>query len=200
MLVYEFASGFALSISLIVAIGAQNVYVIQRGLLRSHVLAVCLFCAVSDAILISIGIGGFGTFLQAVAWLEPALVIAGALFLLVYGALAAWRAFTSQSHLKLNGHNGASLRTVLATCFALTWLNPHVYLDTIVLLGTVSTQYESPAIFAFGAILASFVFFFVLGYSARSLAPILSKPAAWKGIDLFVALVMWSLAIRLLTK
>lgn len=200
MLAYEFASGFALSISLIVAIGAQNVYVIQRGLLRSHVLAVCLFCALSDAILISIGVGGFGSFLHAITWLEPTLVTAGALFLIVYGALAAWRSLTSQSHLKLNGQNGASLRTVLATCFGLTWLNPHVYLDTVVLLGTVSTQYENRVVFAFGAILASFVFFFSLGYGARSLAPMLSRPSAWKIIDLTVALIMWSLAVRLLTK
>lgn len=200
MLAYEFASGFALSMSLIIAIGAQNVYVIQRGLQHSHVLAVVLFCATSDAILITIGVAGFGRFLDTMEWLTPALVIAGAAFLFIYGGLAAWRAVTSQSHLKVNQQNGASLRVVLATCFALTWLNPHVYLDTVILLGTVSTQYENRFVFAVGAIAASYVFFFSLGYGARSLAPMLSKPAAWKIIDILVAIVMWSIAIRLLTK
>jgi len=197
---YEFASGFLLSLSLIIAIGAQNVFVIQRGLQGSHIFAVCLFCALSDAILITIGVGGFGKVVGSVHWMTPALLIAGATFLIVYGALAAWRAFTSQSHLKLNRQNGASLRATLATCFALTWLNPHVYLDTVVLLGTVSTQYENRVAFAGGAIIASFAFFFPLGYGARSLAPLLSKPIAWKVIDIIVAVIMWSLAIRLLTK
>lgn len=200
MLAYEFTSGFALSLSLIIAIGAQNVYVIQRGLQRSHVFAAALFCALSDAILITIGVGGFGQFLNTIHWLTPSLVIAGVVFLFIYGGLAAWRALTSQSHMHLNQKNGASLRAVLATCFALTWLNPHVYLDTVVLLGTVSTQYENRIVFASGAVLASFVFFFSLGYGARSLAPVLSKPIAWKIIDIFVAVVMWTLAVRLLTK
>lgn len=199
MFLHDFAAGFLLGLSLIVAIGAQNVYVIQRGVLKSHVFAVCLFCALSDAVLISVGVGGFGRTLDKLFWLEPVLTLAGAAFLIVYGALAAWRALTSKSSLDLDGTNSVSLRTALATCFALTWLNPHVYLDTVVLLGTVSTQYANATAFAVGAITASFAFFFPLGYGARTLAPLFARPNASKFIDAFVAVVMWVIALKLLT-
>lgn len=200
MFVQDFAAGFVLGLSLIVAIGAQNVYVIQRGVLKSHVFAVCLFCALSDAVLISVGVGGFGRTLEKLYWLESALTVAGAAFLIVYGGLAAWRAVTSRSSMELDTKNSVSLRTALATCFALTWLNPHVYLDTVVLLGTVSTQYADKVAFATGAIMSSFAFFFPLGYGARTLAPIFARPNASKFIDAFVAAIMWAIAFKLLVK
>lgn len=198
MFIQNYAAGFVLGLSLIVAIGAQNVYVIQRGVLRSHVFAVCVFCAVSDAALISIGVGGFGRTLDQLYWIEPILTFAGAAFLLAYGALAAWRALTSNSSMSFDATNAVSLRTALATCFAMTWLNPHVYLDTVVLLGTVSTQYENTFAFGAGAITASFAFFFALGYGARTLAPVFARPNASKFIDAFVAAVMWAIAFKLL--
>lgn len=198
MFLYSFSAGFALGLSLIIAIGAQNVYVIQRGILKSHVFAVCLFCALSDAILITVGVAGFGRALEQLSWLEPILTFAGAAFLIVYGVLAAWRALTARSSMDLDARNSVSLRTALATCFALTWLNPHVYLDTVVLLGTVSTQYENTTAFAAGAITASFAFFFPLGYGARVLAPLFARPNASKFIDAFVAVIMWAIAVKLL--
>jgi len=190
-------AGFGLGFSLILAIGAQNAFVLRQGLARSHVFAVCLTCALSDAILIVAGVAGFGVLTQAVPGLEWGMRLFGAAFLIWYGArslLAAWRGGQALQA----GHGQQSLRGALATCLALTWLNPHVYLDTVVLLGAVAAQYDDRLLFGLGAVTASFVFFFSLGYGARLLAPVFARPGAWRVLELGVGLVMWAIAASLL--
>ncbi len=179
------------------AIGAQNVFVIQQGLRESHVFAVCLTCALSDAFLIALGVGGFHIIADAAPWVEPVLTIGGAIFLFVYGCMSAARAIWPESGTQITKGEKQRLTTVLATCLALTFLNPHVYLDTVVLLGAVSTQHDSRIAFGAGAMLASFVFFFSLGYGARRMAHVFESQRAWRVLDTFVALVMWSLAAKL---
>ncbi len=190
-------AGFALGFSLILAIGAQNAFVLRQGLMRSHVFAVCLTCAVSDAILIAAGVAGFGALTQAVPGLELAMRLLGAAFLIWYGARTLHSAWRGGQALQASGAAG-SLRRALLTCLGLTWLNPHVYLDTVVLLGAVAAQYEDRLNFALGAMTASVVFFFSLGYGARVLSPIFARPRAWQALDLVIALVMWAIAAKLL--
>ncbi|MCR9147235.1 MAG: LysE/ArgO family amino acid transporter [Rhodobacteraceae bacterium] len=190
-------AGFGLGFSLILAIGAQNAFVLRQGLRRAHVLAVVLTCAVSDAILIAAGVAGFGALALAVPGLETVMRYGGAAFLIWYGAralLAAWRGGAALEA----GAGAGSLRGALLTCLALTWLNPHVYLDTVVLLGSISAQYDDRLGFALGAMTASFVFFFALGYGARALAPVFARPNAWRWLDALVGAVMWAIAGKLL--
>ncbi len=197
MSIEAFLAGFGLGFSLILAIGAQNAFVLRQGIRRAHVLAVVLTCAVSDAVLIAAGVAGFGALIAAVPWLEPVMRWGGAAFLLIYGArafLAAWR---GDETLQASG-TAQGRRAAVLTCLALTWANPHVYLDTVVLLGSVAAQYEAHSSFALGAILASFVFFFALGYGARLLAPLFARPGAWRVLDLGVGAVMWSVAAMLI--
>lgn len=192
-------AGFALGFSLILAIGAQNAFVLRQGLRRAHVFAVCLTCAVSDALLIAAGVAGFGALAEAVPWLEPVMRYGGAAFLLAYGARAFQSAWRGGAALQAGASDGAgSLRAALLTCLALTWLNPHVYLDTVVLLGSISAQYEDKLAFALGAMSASFVFFFSLGYGARLLQPFFRRPSSWRMLDAGVGAVMWAIAVKLL--
>jgi len=190
-------AGFALGFSLILAIGGQNAFVLRQGLMRSHVFAVCLTCALSDAILIAAGVAGFGALTRAIPGLELAMRLFGAAFLIWYGARTLRNAWRGGQAMQASGAAG-SLRRALLTCLALTWLNPHVYLDTVVLLGAVAAQYEDRLNFALGAMTASFVFFFSLGYGARLLAPVFARPRAWQALDLVIALVMWAIAAKLL--
>jgi L-lysine exporter family protein LysE/ArgO len=191
-------SGFLLGMSLILAIGAQNAFVLRQGLRREHVFAVCLTCALSDAVLIAAGVGGMGWLARELPWLAPAMTWAGAAFLFVYGALSFRRA-AAPGALTAAGQGGGSLRITLLTCLALTWLNPHVWLDTVVLLGSVAAQYPGNALaFGLGAASASFAFFFALGYGARALAPVFARPAAWRVLDVAVGIVMWSIAAKLI--
>ena len=190
-------AGFGLGLSLIIAIGAQNAFVLRQGLLRQHVLAVVLFCAVSDAVLISVGVAGFGALATALPWLEPVMRYGGVAFLAVYGFRALRSAWTSSGVLKASGEAG-SLKSALLTCLAFTWLNPHVYLDTVVLLGSISSQYPNKLAFALGGITASFVFFFSLGFGARLLAPFFARPLAWRILDALVGALMWAIAVKLL--
>jgi L-lysine exporter family protein LysE/ArgO len=192
-------AGFLLGLSLIVAIGAQNAFILRQGLRRQHVLPLVLTCALSDAVLIALGVGGFATVLAHIIWLDPLMRYAGAAFLLVYAIRSLRSAFAGGNTLEANGQARTSLRAAFLTCLALTWLNPHVYLDTVVLLGSISTRYAGWELaFALGAITASFVFFFSLGYGARLLAPLFSKPLAWRVLDVVIALVMASVATSLL--
>ena len=193
-----FFSGFALSLTLIVAIGAQNAFVLRQGLRREHVFWVCLTCGVSDAVLITAGIAGFGALAQVVPWFETAMRYGGAAFLIWYGwqnAMSAWR---GGAVMETGDVARASLRGTLLTVLALTWLNPHVYLDTVVLLGSISAQYPRPLLFGTGAVLASLSFFFALGYGARLLGPIFANPRAWQVLDGIIALTMWGIAAKLL--
>lgn len=195
-----FLAGFALGFSLILAIGAQNAFVLRQGLRRAHVWAVCLTCALSDAVLISAGVAGFGWIVAAAPWIGPVFTLGGAAFLAVYGALALRNAWRGGERMEAASRGDGSLRRAIATCLALTWLNPHVYLDTVVLLGSVASGYGARWAFGAGAVAASFVFFFALGYGARALAPLFARPAAWRVLDVAVGLTMWALALMLVLR
>ncbi|SDR71549.1 LysE/ArgO family amino acid transporter [Microterricola viridarii] len=245
-------AGIGLGFSLIIAIGAQNVFVLRQGIRREHVLAVVILCAVSDAVLIMVGISGIGALLGQLPWLLPVARWAGALFLVGYGLLAAWRALrpggaglladaaggegeaavaaegaelaatgggagatrsatairaarttttgTRTSGTKIPGTARAgTLGAALATAFALTWLNPHVYLDTVFLLGSVANGHGDPGrwLFGAGAIVASLVWFTSLGFGARYLGRWLGTPRAWRVLDAVIAVVMVTLGVLL---
>ncbi|MFL4472022.1 LysE/ArgO family amino acid transporter [Tateyamaria armeniaca] len=194
----SFLPGFFLSFSLILAIGAQNAFVLRQGLRRAHVFWVCLTCGLSDAVLIICGVAGFGALTEAVPWFEPVMRYGGAAFLLWYGWLNARSAWRGGSVLTTAGAETQSLRQAILTLLALTFLNPHVYLDTVVLIGSISSQYEDKVLFGAGATLASFTFFFALGYGARLLAPVFANPRAWRVLDAIIALTMWAIALKLL--
>ncbi|WP_345545007.1 LysE/ArgO family amino acid transporter [Microbacterium jejuense] len=207
------AAGLGLGLSLIVAIGAQNLFVLRQGLRREHVFVVAAICAASDAVLIVLGVSGIGLVLQAVPWLVGVVRWAGALFLVAYGLLAARRAWRPSGE-GLGGSagpgaaasgrasTGVATRTrpapVVLTCLALTWLNPHVYLDTVFLLGTVANTHGADRwIFAAGAMAASAVWFFALAFGARLLGRWLSTPRAWRILDAVIAVVMIALGVSL---
>ncbi|WP_345771148.1 LysE/ArgO family amino acid transporter [Geodermatophilus normandii] len=192
------ASGLALGLGLIVAIGAQNAFVLRQGLRLEHVTAVVAVCALSDLALIVAGVFGAGAALERVPWLVPAVCFAGAAFLLGYGALAARRALRPGVLLPDSAGARAGLAATVGTCLALTWLNPHVYLDTVVLLGSMaSTHGEHRWEFAAGAGLGSIAWFTVLGFGARLLRPVFARPAAWRVLDGVIAVVMTALAVSL---
>jgi L-lysine exporter family protein LysE/ArgO len=190
-------AGFTASAVLIVAIGAQNAFVLRQGLRREHVLAVVAVCALSDLFLILAGIGGLGALVTA----RPAAVTAvrwlGAAFLLAYAIMAAHRA-TRPAALAPTEAAPATLRATLLTCLALTYLNPHVYLDTVLLLGVVAQQHSHRWTFGAGAAVASVVWFTALGAGAHRLGPLLARPAAWRVLDALIALVMLAVAAGLL--
>lgn len=193
-------TGYATAFSLILAIGAQNAFVLRQGLLREHVFVICAICAVSDAILITAGVAGFGAIVAAFPALPDVMRLAGAAFLIVYGFMrfvASWRGGTGLG----TASGPGSLRAAVLICLAFTWANPHVYLDTLGLIGAVSTQFEGRERLAFGlaAIAASFTFFFGLGYGARLLAPVMRSARAWQVLDFGIGVVMWALAYWLLT-
>ena len=191
-------AGFFLGLSLIVAIGAQNAFVLRQGLRGSHVFAICLTCAASDAALIAAGVGGLGQAIAALPWLTPLMRYGGAAFLTYYGLRSLRAAWTGNAALETRGEAEESLSAALLTCLALTWLNPHVYLDSVVLLGSISTQYPGEGLaFGTGATAASFLFFFSLGFGARYLRPLFARPAAWRVLDAAIAVIMGSIALNL---
>ena len=194
-----FVTGFLTSAALIIAIGAQNAFVLRQGLKREHVLPVVLVCALSDVLLIALGVAGVGALVQASPTLLALARWGGAAFLLAYGALAARRAMVG-GRLTVQVDAPLGLKAALATCLAFTYLNPHCWLDTVVLLGSISsrqTEAARPA-FAAGAASASMVWFFALGYGARLLSPLFARPLAWRVLDGVIALVMASIAASLL--
>lgn len=192
-------SGLFLGLSLILAIGAQNAFVLRQGLRREHVLAVCLTCALSDALLITLGVFALGTVTRLLPGIEPVLRIGGAAFLLAYGLRSAVSAIRGTSALSAGDGSAKGLGATLATALAFTFLNPHVYLDTVVLIGSIASQYPGrEAAFGIGAVTGSFLFFFSLGYGARLLAPVFARPAAWRILDGIIALVMITLAYKLI--
>ena len=191
------ASGFALGFSLILAIGAQNAFVLRAGLMRRHVLPLVLVCAISDAVLIAAGVAGFGAMVQSYPAIVNYLRYFGAAFLVVYGIRAFLSAMRGGSAME-RGADENDLWKSVVVCLMLTWLNPHVYLDTVVLVGSMAVQSTDPWVFGAGAISASFVFFFSLGYGARFLSPVFLNPRTWQILDFVIALVMWSIAYGLL--
>jgi L-lysine exporter family protein LysE/ArgO len=193
-------AGLGLGLSLIIAIGAQNAYVLRQGLRREHVAAVVIICAVSDLVLIALGVGGAGFVFDLVPWLTTAVRFAGAAFLLVYAVLAARRALRPKSTLTAaDTPPRTGLAVVITTALALTWLNPHVYLDTVVLLGSIaSTHGDERWWFGLGAGIASIAWFTALGVGARLLAPVFARPIAWRILDALIAVVMLVIAVTLL--
>ena len=190
----DYVSGFALGLSLIFAIGSQNAFILKQGIKKQHVFAICLFCAVSDALLISAGVAGFGAVTAKYPNIVSIAKIAGALFLLGYGLQSLYASVSKSHALTQDNLQVSSLKKSLLLCFGFTWLNPHVYLDTLVLVGMVSTGADSKVQFGLGAISASFVFFFSLGYGARLLSPLFTKPKAWSILDAIVGILMIYLA------
>ncbi|MET7599877.1 LysE/ArgO family amino acid transporter [Streptomyces sp. NPDC004082] len=192
------AAGFGTGLSLIVAIGAQNAFVLRQGVRRDAVLAVVGICAVSDAVLIALGVGGVGA--VVVAWPEvlTAVGVVGGAFLVVYGVLAARRVFRPAA-LRVEGEAAGSRRRAVLTCLAMTWLNPHVYLDTVFLLGSVAAD-RGPLrwTFGLGAVLASLCWFTALGFGARLLSRFLARPSSWRVLDGLVAATMIGLGASLI--
>ncbi|KAB0652125.1 amino acid transporter [Acinetobacter bohemicus] len=198
-MLHSYLQGFAIGLSLIVAIGAQNAFVLKQGLKKQAVFWVCFVCALSDSILVVLGITGFATVIQLYPELVGFAKWAGAVFLLWYGLQHAIQAFKSNQSLHAGSQNEIQLSKIIMVCLALTWLNPHVYLDTVVLIGSISTQFEQTKLyFTLGVITASWLFFFSLGYGARVLIPVFANPKAWKVLDVVIALIMWSIAISLI--
>ncbi|WP_298261456.1 LysE/ArgO family amino acid transporter [uncultured Litoreibacter sp.] len=194
-----FFSGFLLSFSLIMAIGAQNAFVLRQGIRREHVLLCVAVCGVSDALLITFGVTSFGVLNEMMPWLGPIMRYGGAVFLLVYGAMAFKSAWTSTEALDVEGRARKDWRKVVATLLALTFLNPHVYLDTVILLGSIAAQYgEDRTLFGAGAVIASLTFFTLLGFGARLLAPLFARPKAWRVLDAMVGATMWLIAFSLI--
>ncbi len=197
-----YATGLSLGLSLIVAIGAQNAFVLRQGLSGAHVALVVGVCVLLDVALMSAGVGGVSTVLNRSPWTLDAVALAGAAFLGWYGFGAAQRAWRGESLVAASSATAGSARRVLAQTLAVSLLNPHVYLDTVLLVGTVGAQQPHGLRLAFlaGACSASLGWFVSLGYGARLMAPVFARPAAWRVLDAFVALVMWTLATTLLLK
>ena len=196
------ATGFVTGFTLILAIGAQNAFVLRQGLMQSHVFSICAVCALSDAALIALGVTAAGSIGAVLPSAIVVLTWGGAAFLTVYGALSLRRALRPEALRASEGGPG-SFRAALATCLALTWLNPHVYLDTVGLIGAVSTGFgglHGKLAYGLGAALASFVFFFGLGYGARLVAPLFARPRTWALLDGGIAVVMWVIAANLVMR
>ena len=195
-----FLSGFILSLSLILAIGAQNSFVLRQGLMGRHVFIVALFCSLSDALLIGIGVVGISLFLNNyINLVSDWLFGFSAIWLAGYGLLRLRDVVKGKSALIAENSSVNGLVSTLSFLSVLTFANPHVYLDTVVLIGSVSQQFPANTKFAYvlGASMASFVFFFSLAYGAKLLSPIMQKPIAWQLLDGFIAFVMFSLAIKM---
>ncbi len=193
------ATGFVTGLTLIVAIGSQNAFVLRQGLKREHVGPVVALCAVSDLVLIVAGVGGIGYLVERAAWLLRLVRWLGVAFLVVYGLSSLRRAWRPGGLAAEDGVGAGSLRRALLTALALTWLNPHVYLDTVLFLGSVGAQ-QGPRLrwwFALGAGLGSIVWFTGLGYGARALAPLLARPRSWQVLDALIGVVMIALAVML---
>ncbi|WP_043477911.1 LysE/ArgO family amino acid transporter [Arthrobacter sp. SPG23] len=194
-------SGLASGLSLIVAIGAQNAFVLRQGLQRSHVALVIAVCAVSDLVLILLGVAGIGVVIERAPAVLEVVRWAGAAFLAGYGALAAWRAIRGQALGQLGPARAVSWAAVLGTGLAFTWLNPHVYLDTVLLLGSLASAHgpDGRWWFAAGAGVASIAWFTALGVGARFLAPVFRRRSAWRILDAVIAAVMFTMAILLVS-
>ncbi|WP_028537267.1 LysE/ArgO family amino acid transporter [Paludibacterium yongneupense] len=194
----SFLAGFITGLSLIIAIGAQNAFVLRQGLRREHVAATIMICVASDMVLIASGVLGLGVLVQQSAWLQMAARYGGAAFLLVYGLLAARRA-CSHERLEVGGEGAGSLKSAVLACLGFTWLNPHVYLDTVVLLGSIANQRsgQGPLWFGAGAGLASLCWFVGLGLGARLLTPLFARERSWRMLDSAVAVMMLGMGVGL---
>jgi len=192
------SAGLVSGLSLIIAIGAQNAFVLRQGLKRQHVLAVVLICAFSDALLIALGILGLGAAISSLPWLIELFRFGGAAYLIWFAYSAARRALRP-SALAESEQSGDSLRATAVTALALTYLNPHVYIDTVLLLGSIANQFTDRWLFALGAIAGSFIWFVLLGFGANWLGRYVKRESFWRVLDGFIAAVMLSIALLLLT-
>jgi len=194
-----FFTGLLLGGSLIIAIGSQNAYVLKQGLLKNHVFLICLICAVSDTLLITLGTSGVGVIIkQNPEWLKW-ISWFGAAYLSLFAIISFRSAFSGETLKTATANTSQNIKTVITTVLALTFLNPHVYLDTVLLIGSIAAPYSAgdKILFTFGAVSASFIWFFGLGYGARFLAPLFAKPSAWKALNLIIGLVMLWIAYGL---
>ena len=190
-------AGLLTGLSLIVAIGAQNAFLLRQGLLRKHVLVIVVICALSDALLIALGVLGLGSLISALPWLLEVIRWVGVAFLVWYGS-SSLRRFVKQDSLKAAESSVGSLKQAVVTTLSLTFLNPHVYLDTVIFIGGIANSFgDQKWWFVLGAITASFLWFFSLGFGASKASVLVSKPVFWKILDVFIAAVMFSLAITL---
>ena len=197
-----FTTGFALSAALIVAIGAQNAFVLRQGLRREHVIAIVAFCAIADLVLIAAGVAGLASVLDRAAALENTLTIGGALFLSFYGFRALQRALRPGALVAADASSRLPLRSVIAQVAGFTFLNPHVYLDTVLLVGSIGGRQPADLRpwFVGGAAAASFAWFSLLGFGARALIPLFAKPLAWRILDVLVGMTMLVLATLLVVE
>ncbi len=199
MTIFPLLTGFATGLSLIVAIGAQNAFVLRQGIRREHVGTAVLICMVSDILLIFAGIAGLGALLEVAPWFITVARLGGAGFLLIYAVFAALRALKPQSLTTKSEEFGSTLKSVILTTLALTWLNPHVYLDTVVLLGSIASAQGSTGrwLFGAGAALGSILWFSALGFGARYLRGFFASPRSWRILDGIIAAIMIVLALSL---
>lgn len=198
MVLSVYLTGLGSAAALIVAIGAQNAFVLRQGLRREHVLAVVAICVASDALLIAAGVAGIGTLVKAAPLALQIVRWAGFAFLVGYAVFAAVRAVRPTT-LTAATSGGGTLAAAIGTCLAITWLNPHVYLDTVLLLGSLSATHGDPGrwVFGAGAATASLLWFVVLGFGARVAAPVFARPMAWRVLDAGIAVLMLVLAVML---
>ncbi|WP_031479254.1 LysE/ArgO family amino acid transporter [Maridesulfovibrio frigidus] len=196
-----YLQGFGTGGGLIVAIGAQNAFVLTQSIKKNHHLKVCLVCALCDAVLISLGVFGTGDLVASNPMLLKPAAWGGALFLAWYG-FGSFRSAIKGGKLETEEATTTGVRSIIMLTLAITLLNPHVYLDTIVMLGSISGQYSGDAryFFGFGAVSASFVWFYTLGFGGRALAPLFKKPITWRVLDTLVGVTMWVIAFKLYEK
>lgn len=192
------AAGPITGLTLIIAIGAQNAFVLRQGLAREHVLPVVLICAISDLLLIVAGVAGIGTIIRQAGWVIEVVRWFGVAFLTWYG-LSSLRSARRTSGLNAAAPEPLSRRSAILRITALTWLNPHVYLDTVLLVGSIANTHGHVGRwwFAVGASLGSLLWFFGLGYGARVLSPLLARPRAWQILDVLIGLTMLGIALKL---
>ena len=190
--------GFIVCASIIVAIGPQNAFVLRQGLQRSHVFAVATVCALCDIVLIAAGVAGLGALVQQSPALLNWITAIGVAFLFTYGVISFRRAWRGES-LRVGDGGGVGLTPAILTSLALTLLNPHPYLDNIIVIGGLSARYPTPEAIAFGigAAVASTLWFYGLAYGARLLVPIFARPVAWRVLDVLVGLLVWGIAASL---
>ncbi len=200
MILSAFLTGFFLGLSLIIAIGSQNAFVLRQGIIGQHVFYVALFCALADALLISIGVAGISFFFNNfISQNSNILFGLSAIWLFSYGVIRLLSAFKYNKTIEVELSSLKGLFPTMSVAAVLTFLNPHVYLDTMILIGSISQQFSGfqKITFALGASLASFVFFFSLAYGARLLKPVMERPFSWKILDSLIALIMFSIAFNL---
>ncbi|ACT59962.1 LysE/ArgO family amino acid transporter [Hirschia baltica] len=189
-------TGFSLSLSLIIGLGAQNAFILRQGMRREHVLPVVLVCAISDAILLIAGAVGFGLLVKQSPNIVEIFRYVGVGFLIVYGSMKFHSAWQGSDGMDLSEKTPTLLLPTVLTAIALTWLNPHVYLETVMLMGSLASQSEDKLSFTIGAIMSSFFFFFSFGYGARLLTPLFVKPISWRYLDFGVGVLMWIIAAK----